>query len=106
MASATLCREIGAYLSAQLSSGAEISEEMIRASVLHAQEMFRDVEKEEESLRGMATTLTLAFIRPKDILVAHCGDSRVYHFRKGKVLFRTEDHSWSTSWCRGGDYVW
>jgi len=43
---------------------------------------------------GMATTLTFSQVRKNGILVAWCGDSRIYQFRKGKAIFQTEDHSW------------
>ena len=43
--------------------------------------------------KGMATTLTMIFIGTTGITLAHVGDSRIYHFRKGEILFQTEDHS-------------
>lgn len=43
---------------------------------------------------GMATTLTLVQNRGDSIYVAWCGDSRVYQFRNGKIIFKTKDHSW------------
>ena len=41
----------------------------------------------------MATTLTMTFVGTTGITLAHVGDSRIYHFRKGEILFQTEDHS-------------
>jgi serine/threonine protein phosphatase PrpC len=43
---------------------------------------------------GMATTLTFSMPTPHGILVAWCGDSRVYQFREGRIIFQTRDHSW------------
>lgn len=43
---------------------------------------------------GMASTLALMNFRSNDILVAHCGDSRVYQFRNKRILFKTKDHSY------------
>lgn len=43
---------------------------------------------------GMATTLTFSMPTPQGILVAWCGDSRVYQFREGRIIFQTRDHSW------------
>lgn len=51
---------------------------------------------------GMATTLALAYIMPSAVLIAHIGDSRIYHLRKGKILYRTEDHSLVNSWLKLG----
>lgn len=41
----------------------------------------------------MKTTLA-ALLAHKDVYAAvHVGDSRIYHFRDGQLIFRTEDHS-------------
>ena len=59
------------------------------------------VENHPES-SGMATTLTFSQIKENGILVAWCGDSRIYQFRNGKVIFQTEDHSWVNEAIRSG----
>ena len=43
---------------------------------------------------GMATTLTLLRIRDNGIFASWVGDSRIYQFRKGKIIFQSRDHSW------------
>lgn len=56
-------------------------------------------EAEIQNLPGMATTIAIAFVinrienYSRTALIAHVGDSRVYHLRKGRVLYRTKDHS-------------
>lgn len=49
---------------------------------------------QDNNTNGMASTLALMNLRSDDILVAHCGDSRVYQFRNKKILFKTKDHSY------------
>lgn len=39
------------------------------------------------------TTLVVGILQNNTLYCAHIGDSRLYHFRHGKRLFRTEDHS-------------
>lgn len=39
------------------------------------------------------TTLVAAIAQQDALYCAHAGDSRLYHFRNGQLLFRTEDHS-------------
>ncbi|HSI23561.1 MAG TPA: protein phosphatase 2C domain-containing protein [Methylophilaceae bacterium] len=39
------------------------------------------------------TTIVTALVQHDALYCAHAGDSRLYHFRGGKLLFRTEDHS-------------
>lgn len=41
----------------------------------------------------MATTLAMLRMTDNVAIVAHVGDSRVYHVRNGEVLFKTKDHS-------------
>ncbi|WP_077367355.1 Stp1/IreP family PP2C-type Ser/Thr phosphatase [Anaerosalibacter sp. Marseille-P3206] len=42
---------------------------------------------------GMGTTLTMAYILGKKLLVGHIGDSRVYIIQDNKIYQITEDHS-------------
>ncbi len=44
--------------------------------------------------RPMGTTLLATLITPRKVYVCNVGDSRCYQFRQGKILNRTEDHSW------------
>lgn len=39
------------------------------------------------------STAVMLLLQPKKISWAHCGDSRMYHFRGERLLFRTTDHS-------------
>ena len=41
----------------------------------------------------MGTTMTLLFFAPTGAVLAHCGDSRIYHIRNNQVLFCTVDHT-------------
>ena len=51
------------------------------------------IDQNPESL-GMASTLVMAIVQAKGILTAWVGDSRIYQFRNGKIIFKTTDHSW------------
>ena len=39
------------------------------------------------------TTIVATILQDNKIYAAHVGDSRLYHFRNGQLIFRTEDHS-------------
>ena len=39
------------------------------------------------------TTIVAAIMQGGKLYCAHAGDSRLYHFRQGELLYRTEDHS-------------
>ncbi len=41
----------------------------------------------------MATTLTFLLLHTTGCTIGWCGDSRIYHVRDGKILYKTRDHS-------------
>lgn len=53
--------------------------------------------------KKMGTTLTCLFFNPDGYLAAHIGDSRIYQFRHGEIVFRTEDHSLANDLIKAGE---
>lgn len=47
----------------------------------------------DSQFREMGTTLAMVYALPNLALVAHIGDSRVYHIKKGEIIQVTSDHS-------------
>ena len=47
----------------------------------------------EEIFESPRTTIVAAIAQHDELYCAHVGDSRLYHFRDGRMHFRTEDHS-------------
>ena len=47
----------------------------------------------DPSVRGMGTTVTVAYSVGLDLFVAHVGDSRAYIYRDGKLQHITRDHT-------------
>lgn len=47
----------------------------------------------DDSLSGMGTTLTMAYLTANRLYVIHAGDSRCYRIRDGQVLQITTDHT-------------
>jgi serine/threonine protein phosphatase PrpC len=47
----------------------------------------------DPDLQGMGTTAVLAAIGRHSYIHCHLGDSRLYHFRDGKIIYQTKDHS-------------
>ena len=56
-------------------------------------DMIENVTQTEEYVESPRTTIVAAIIQRGFLYCAHVGDSRLYHFRNGHLLFRTEDHS-------------
>lgn len=57
-----------------------------------AQKMLMD-EKERKGLHSIKTTMVMLLITGRIAQWGHVGDSRLYHFRDGRKLSRTVDHS-------------
>lgn len=71
----------------------------------HIQQVHDTIEnltQENELIESPRTTIVAAILQRGYLYCAHVGDSRLYHFRKGHLLFRTEDHSVVQSLYRKG----
>lgn len=69
------------------------AKDILEKAILHAQEVLLKKAEAVPDLQGMGTTVTAVLISDKYATVAHIGDSRIYQFRRHKVVFRTWDHS-------------
>ena len=49
--------------------------------------------RSDDSLHGMGTTTTAAYVDNDEVVIAHVGDSRAYLLRKGELIRLTKDHS-------------
>jgi len=56
-------------------------------------DLIAQVREEQEMLEAPRTTIVAAVVQHGMLYCAHAGDSRLYHFRDGHLLYRTEDHS-------------
>ena len=61
-------------------------------------EMLVERAKAEPSLRGMATTMTVACTLGSELLTAHVGDSRAYLFRDGQLGASRATRPWHSRW--------
>lgn len=59
------------------------------------------IDKNPDAL-GMATTLTFSQVREEGLYIAWVGDSRIYQFRDGQIVFKTTDHSWVNDALKAG----
>ena len=64
------------------------------ASVIEqANKRIHDKARADESLHGMGTTTTAAYVDDDEVVIAHVGDSRAYLLRDGELVRLTKDHS-------------
>jgi protein phosphatase len=71
-----------------------INSKPISEAVKEAEIVLSSYKKKNPSTDAMATTIAVAEILDNEILVSWAGDSRIYQFRDGKILFKTTDHTW------------
>jgi serine/threonine protein phosphatase PrpC len=69
------------------------TDENIRQALLYAENNFNEYLANNAGSEGMATTLTFLAVNENKAIIAHIGDSRVYHIRDGKIIYVTPDHS-------------
>src|SRR3954466_1209131 len=58
-----------------------------------ANKRIHDKARADESLHGMGTTTTAAYVDDDEVVIAHVGDSRAYLLRDGDLIRLTRDHS-------------
>jgi PPM family protein phosphatase len=64
------------------------------ASVIEgANKRIHERARADESLHGMGTTTTAAYVDDDEVVIAHVGDSRAYLHRNGELIRLTKDHS-------------
>ena len=78
------------------------SEDFINRAVHYTESRFDEYIAQHPEAKGMATTLTLLYVGVSRVTVAHIGDSRIYQFREGRAIFKTDDHSLVNSWVKLG----
>ena len=71
-------------------------------NIQQVHDMIANNTQTEHSTEKPGTTIVTAVIQRGVLYCAHVGDSRLYHFRDGHLLFRTEDHSIVQSLYRRG----
>jgi len=82
--------DLSADRTAILSSPANL---MVNAIRLANQRIYR-TSQENKEYKGMGTTLVGVYFSAGPPIVAHVGDSRLYHLRGQTIQQITEDHSW------------
>ena len=50
-------------------------------------------EKNQNSSYKMLTTIAVVYIHDHQTIISHVGDTRIYVFQNGKIIFQSQDHS-------------
>lgn len=92
IASSLACDYFQSYYSSMLDKK-EPTPEFIQKTLRYTEINFDNYIKHHPEAAGMATTLTMLYLGSSGATLAHIGDSRIYQFRDGRIIYRTDDHS-------------
>jgi protein phosphatase len=67
--------------------------EALTSVIQGANRRIHDKARSDESMHGMGTTTTAAYVADDEVVIAHVGDSRAYLLRDGDLIRLTKDHS-------------
>jgi protein phosphatase len=67
--------------------------ELIYEIIREANSAVYQQSRKEEGQRGMGTTLCCVYFHENRFVLAHVGDSRIYHWRGNNLRLLTQDHS-------------
>lgn len=82
------------FMQSLITSNEQMSrQEAMKIAIGKANEALYDKMNDIPELQGMGTTLVAILINEQSAIIAHVGDSRCYHLRGHKMLFKTTDHS-------------
>ena len=95
VASGMAVEAIAAYVKEQLAGPvpADQMAALLQDAIRAADETIWTYARAHRALRGMGTTVALAFCQGDQVYIAHVGDSRAYLLRDGELRQLTEDHS-------------
>lgn len=109
IASQTAATALGTYLTAHFPSDGMLTKELFNEALAYAYDELDKVDT--GAVKKMGTTMTCLILHRGGALVAHIGDSRVYHIRpsladnKGRsgIIYQTTDHSLVNDLLRVGE---
>lgn len=107
IASSVVCESLGKSITSMLNANPYFSTTELRQALNVAYDALDA--NDTGSAKKMGTTLAMAVFHKHGVMVAHIGDSRVYHIRSGNsetetsILFQTEDHSLLNNLVKAGE---
>jgi protein phosphatase len=97
VASSMAVKAIGEFLSDGTPPSLNVMDEALRLANDHILAEAGD----KPDYTGMGTTVAAVFVREREAVYAHAGDSRVYLLHKGQLTQLTRDDSWVTAAMNG-----
>jgi len=70
-----------------------LPDEALKDAIVHAQDALMAKQRELCVRNDMKTTVVVLYITGEQLIWGHVGDSRLYAFKKNKIIEQTKDHS-------------
>lgn len=102
VASATVCDSLGRYLDEHQPEDGVMTPEQFKQALEYA---YNELDKKDVGgIKKMGTTMTCLYLHRNGYLVAHIGDSRIYHIRPNTgIMYQSSDHSLVNDLLRAGE---
>lgn len=102
VASATICNALGRYFESHIPENGIMTIDIFNQALTFA---YDELDKQDTgSVRKMGTTMTCLYLHKNGYLVAHIGDSRIYHVRpQSGIVYQSSDHSLVNDLLRAGE---
>ena len=102
VASATVCDSLGRYLDEHQPEDGVMTPEQFKQALEYA---YNELDKKDVGgIKKMGTTMTCLYFHRNGYLVAHIGDSRIYHIRPNTgIMYQSSDHSLVNDLLRAGE---
>ena len=102
VASALTCKNIKEYLQKNISD--TYNQDYMNEMIGFVENEFDKYINQCPTAKEMATTMALLILYSDSdkAVVAHVGDSRIYHIRKDTILYKTQDHSLVNEFVKSG----
>lgn len=110
VASDTVCSALGQYFETHIPADGIVTTDYFKEALEYA---YDELDKQDNgAVKKMGTTMTCLYLHKKGYLVAHIGDSRIYHVRpentdltKGRlgIIYQSSDHSLVNDLLKAGE---
>lgn len=110
LASDTVCHALGNYFETNVPNDGIITVDYFKEALAYA---YDELDKQDNgAVKKMGTTMTCLYLHKKGYLVAHIGDSRIYHVRPANtdlangrlgIIYQSSDHSLVNDLLKAGE---
>ena len=102
VASATVCEAFGKYFETNQPEDGVMTPDLFKQALDYT---YNELDMQDSGgLKKMGTTMTCLYLHKNGYLVAHIGDSRIYHVRPNTgIVYQSSDHSLVNDLLRAGE---